>query len=1003
MRTYAFDVCASFLSRAMLKASHRMADLMVTILLICLTGQVAFAGLQSSAETEALTLSYLETNAASRPFGIDDRTPRLSWAMVSPRRGVRQTAYRVLVATRPEHAREGKADIWDSGVVTASDPWAIYAGSALKSRTRYFWTVRVWAGGLTSQWSPPEWFETAFISANEWRGSWIAGPERAIVLSESEGEADDAAIRAAGEFCRPTRWLTTGFAAARVKNNQGECREIRPAPMLRKSFQVTKPVARARVYSSGLAYNNLSVNGQAAYESVLDPGFTDYSRTVLYTTQDVTALLRAGENVITSELGSGQYDSAARTWDWGWDQAEWRATPRLRLDLYITYTDGTEEVVASDGSWKVSIAGPTRYDNYYLGETCDARREIVGWDRPGFDDSRWASARAVNAPAGVMRAETHEPIRVVDSRQPGKRSEPAPGVIVYDTGQNLTGWATIRVKAPAGTAIEIFYSEKLDADGRASTIGNDLVFGQLQTDYYIAKGTGDEVWTPRFTYKGFQYVQLSGPSGQPLASNVSVTVEHIHQVRSALRRTSTFESSIATLNHIHQNTAWAIQNNFHGIITDTPVYEKNAWTGDAQLTAGTASLLFDTERLYRKLFQDMIDAQTEQGEVPLLAVSNQNYGYVGKPAFKPVNCCGATPAWDAFWFVIPWESYQRYGNLQALEKTYPAMQKYLDNWIPQWTGKDGDAYAHTLTAGLGDWVAPQGVPTINAISSTAYYAYCARIAANAARALGKSQDAARYDELFQKIRADFNARFLSQDGIYREKANDPFVQTAQILPLAFGLVPDERRAVLAARLADDIIKARGGHAYDGVLGARYVLPVLTETGHLDVALTVATQTTEPSWGYWTEVAGFTALGEHWPASTRSRNHHMFGAIVQWFYEDLAGMRALEPGYKKIEFKPQIPITGLDQVSASYESVRGTVATRWRRIAKALEVEVTVPVGASAEVYVPAPNPALITEAGSGRTAPTDKARSVKLLGVKGDRVVYEIGSGRYLFKVAPRK
>jgi alpha-L-rhamnosidase len=371
-------------------------------------GQVSVAGQESrkarladrraAARSANLTLAHLETNAAPRPLGIDDRTPRLRWALVSGRRGVVQTAYRVLVASEPELAREDKADVWDSGHVTSSDPWVVYAGPALKSRTRYYWTVHVWAtNGLASNWAHPTWFETALFNADEWKGQWIAGPERSGVLSEAEGKADDDAIRRAGEFCRPVAWLTSGFAAPLVKNNQGECRELRPAPMLRKSFQVAKPIARARVYSSGLAYNHLTINGTPASDSVLDPGFTDYSRTVLYTTLDVTALLRQGENVIASELGSGHYDDATRTWDWGWEQAEWRATPRLRLDLYITYRDGTEQVISSDGSWKASTAGPVRYDSYYLGETYDARREIAGWDRPGFDSAAWDAARVVNA------------------------------------------------------------------------------------------------------------------------------------------------------------------------------------------------------------------------------------------------------------------------------------------------------------------------------------------------------------------------------------------------------------------------------------------------------------------------------------------------------------------------------------------------------------------------------------------------------------------------------
>jgi alpha-L-rhamnosidase len=942
----------------------------------------------------------LETNAAAQPLGIDDRAPRLSWAIASGRRGVMQKALRVLVASKPELARAGKADVWDSGQVASADPWVVYAGPALKSRTRYYWTARVWAtNGLASGWARPTWFETALFGVDEWRGRWIAGPERKGVLSEAEGKADDDAIRGAGEFCRPVGWLTGTWSAPLVKNNQGECRELRPAPMLRKSFQISKPIARARAYSSGLAYNRLTVNGEPASDSVLDPGFTDYSKTVLYTTQDVTTLLRQGQNVIASELGSGHYDDATRTWDWGWEQAEWRARPRLRLDLYITYADGTEQVVSSDGSWKVSTGGPTRYDSYYLGETYDARRERAGWDRPGFDDASWDAAREVNAPEGVLRAETNEPVRVVDVRPPGRRTEPAPGVIVYDIGQNLTGWAEIKINAPAGTAIELFYSEKLGADGRASAAGNELVFGQLQTDYYVARGAGGEVWTPRFSYKGFQYVQLSGPKGEPLPKDVSATVERVEQVRSGLARTSDFEASSGTLNRIHANTAWAIQSNMHGIITDTPVYEKNAWTGDASLTAGAASLLFDTERLYRKMFQDMLDAQTDAGEVPLLAPGNENYGYAGKPAFKPAECCGATPAWDAFWFVIPWESWVRYGDRRALEKTYPAMQKYLDQWVPRWTDKDGDQFAHTLTSGLGDWVAPEGVPTINALTSSAYYAYLTRIAADTARALDRPQDAARYDELFKKIRADFNARFLGPGGFYREKETDPFVQSAQIFPLAFGLVPENRKEEISKRLADDIMKNRGGHAYVGVLGARYVLPVLTDAGYNDVAYTVATQTTEPSWGYWTDALKFTALGEQWPADTRSCNHHFFGAIVQWFYEDLAGIRPLEPGFRVVEFRPEIPAAGLDGVSASYESVRGRVASRWKRTAAGLELDVTVPPNATGRVYVPAPNPQAVTETGTGRAVAADKAPSLKLVGAEGGRVVYEAGSGRYQFRV----
>lgn len=976
---------------------------------------VACAGVAGAQQT--LTVTRLETNATVEALGIDDRTPRLHWGLEGDRRGVMQTGYRVLVATRLELLRDGRPDIWDSREVRSAEPWVVYAGPSLRPRTRYYWSVRATSSaGLNSGWSQPTWFETALLGATDWRGQWIAGPERGGHLTPAQGVADDSTIRAQGELCRPVRWLTSGFAARVVRNNEGECRELRPAPMLRKVFSIAKPVARARVYTSGLGYSDLRINGSAASESVLDPGFTRYNRTVLFTTHDVTPLLRQGENVIAAELGSGQFDDQARTWDWGWHEAEWRATPRLRLDVYLTYTDGTEDVVSSDASWKTSTAGPTRYDNFYLGETYDARREITGWDRPGFDATTWAAARVVSAPAGIVRAQTHEPIRIVAAREAGARSEPTPGVIVYDVGQTLTGWATLRASAPAGTAIEIFYSEKRDSTGRASIVGNDLVFGQLQTDYYVTRDSGAETWSPRFSYKGFRFVQISGPNGQPLPSGVTVSLERIHQVRSAVPATSSFVSSNGTLNRIHRNTAWAVQNNFHGVITDTPVYEKNAWTGDAHLTAGTASTLFDTERLYVKLFQDMLDNQSEHGEVTLLAPTNQHYGYAGKPAFKPANCCGATPAWDAFWFIVPWEAYQRYGDARALAKTYPAMQRYLDDWMPQWTARDGDGFAYTLTSGLGDWVPPAGVPTVNRIASTAYYAHMAHIAADVARALGKRRDAVRYDTLFTNIRRDFNAAFLGADGVYREPtvpgvaapaAGGPaaprtpmreFVHTAQILPLAFDLVPDSLRASLAAKLADDIVSKSSGNAYVGVLGARYVLPVLTAAGHHDVAYTVATQTDEPSWGFWTDSLGFTALGEHWHAATRSLNHHMFGAIVQWFYEDLAGVRALDPGYRRIEFRPEVPSRGLDSVVVSYESVRGVVASRWRRSATGLELDITVPPNAVGIVHVPASSATSITEGRDGAVLAA-RARGVRLLRTEPGRVIYEVGSGRYEFRV----
>ena len=807
---------------------------------------------------------------------------------------------------------------WDSGEVATGDPFAEYKGPALASRTRYYWAVK------TDAWSAPSWFETAYLSAADWKGDWISGPQRIERrLTYAEGAADDACcVKAATTLSQATAagatnvkvagvsaftdnatvdidgetatiqtvgtpttrttlggaaavgatslrvnditWIRTGdtltvdaenvtvttitpsnFGASTVNlaapltqahanaapvfdagsgltlkaplaqahaagaaitgSNvapdfcrptgtgfgpmfEAACREVRPEPLLRKAFTVDSThgaVTKARLYSAGLAYNNITLNGTRTSDRVLAPGFTRYSKTVEYTTDDVTGLIKTGENVLASRLGSGQYDNETTSNDWHWEDAEWRGTPRLRADLYVTFADGSEQVIRSDDTWKVNL-GPTRFDAYYLGETFDARKEISGWDKPGFDAANWSAVRNVAAPAGTLRAMAEEPTKVVANHPAGTRTSPLAGVFVYDTGQQRAGWSTIKVYgAPAGTPIQVLYAEKLNPNGTVTNSGFTAV-GQIQTDYYIAKGTGTpaepEVFTPQYTYKGFQYIQVSAPSNpastqagsgtpQPLPSGTSVTVDSVQEVRQALTPTGAFDASNALLDKIHQNTLASLHENYvASIITDTPIYEKNAWTGDASLSAPTASLMLDTERQYRKVFQDLIENQEPTGEVTLLAPTNNGYGHVGQ-TFKSATNAGATPIWDSYWFTIPWESYQRYGDKRGLARTYGAMKAYLDQWIPQWTDKDGDTYAYTLTSGLGDWDPPTGVdapagaptkvaiPTIIAPTSTAYVAYEAKIAADTARALGNSADAAHFDDLFAKVKADFNAKW----------------------------------------------------------------------------------------------------------------------------------------------------------------------------------------------------------------------------------------------------
>ncbi len=866
---------------------------------------------------------------------------------------------------------------------------------------------------------------TPALTGSHAAGVAITTPGSGITLAAPLAKAHAAGVAIVGpaptEFCRPS-------------NNallSGTCKEVRPAPLLRKSFTVAPvsehgAVVSARVYSSGLAWNEMTLNGtRTSARTFLDPGFTSYDKTVLYTTDDVTGLIRqnasaAAENVIGSQLGSGQFDNETTSGDWGWSTAEWRTNPTLRTDLYVSYADGTEQLIKSDDSWRTSAAGPIRYDNHYLGETFDARRELAGWDAPSFDAGAWAAARTVPGPAGRLTAQQNERTSLIGSFPPGTVAEPQPRVYVWDTGQQRAGWGTVKVAgAPAGTPIQIRYAEKLGANGLVSITGFTPA-GQIQTDYYIAKGTGTETFTPRFTYKGFQYVQISGVGGTALPAGVTAVLDSVQEVREPMAETGVFTSSSDLLNLIDRNMRASVAENYvSGVITDTPTYEKNGWTGDAQLSLPAASLQFDTERHMLKALQDMRDDQLSTGEVPLLSPGSANYGYQAGPAFKPANG-KATPIWDAWWFVGPWESYVRYGNREDLARNYPGMKDYLTTWLPQWFAADGDGFDYTLTSGLGDWDPPTGadapvgsptrvqVPTVIPPSVTAYVAYMAKITADSARALGKPSEAAQFDALFNQIKADFNAKWWDASvGYYRETPAQIFAQTTQVLALAFGLVPEERRRGLQEKLVNDVLVTRAGHQMVGIAGNRWIHPVLSQAareGVTDAAkavYTIALQTTYPSFGYWASL-GWTSLGEFWESSSRTRNHHFFGTIVQWFYEELAGIQPLEPGYARIAIKPLIASEhGIDRASASYDSVRGTIKSSWQQSAAGIRMDVTIPVNTTALVSVPGTDPNKVGELGSGRALVAKNAPGVSLVGVQEGAVVFRVGSGDYRFVVGP--
>ncbi|WP_051415509.1 alpha-L-rhamnosidase [Nocardiopsis sp. CNT312] len=886
----------------------------------------------------------LRVEDAPAPLGIDVARPRLSWRLAPVGRGVRQSGYRIQVAGSRAALLADEADLWDSGAVeSGSCAHLPYSGPALESATRYHWRVRVrLADGTWTAWSSPSWWETALFDEADWRGAaWIGGP-----ASPGDPHADHTA-----------------------------------APRFRCEFDSGGPVERARLYLSGLGYSVAHINGRRVGNAVLDPGQTDYRSTVLYVVHDVTDLVDEGANAIGVELGRGFYgirtDNA-----WNWNTAPWWSDPEMRALLVITHPDGTTSTVASGGDWSTSSEGPTRHDEVFIGEVYDARREQSGWSAPGYGGAAaWDRAKATRGPEGGLRVRPHEPIRVTETIDPVAVTEPEPGVYVFDLGVQIAGWARLTVAGEAGTEISLHYGERLDG-GLVSIpeYGDFHTVSRPQTDVYTLGGAGGpQTWEPSYTYKGFRFVEVRGLPSPPAAGTLQGRRTH-----NDFASIGHFHSGSELLDTIRGNTRRALLNNHQHIPTDTPVYEKAGWTGDAQLTATTVSYEFAMSRFHRKYLNDILDAQLPSGELPTI-VPTPGWSYEGAPGWTAVH--GPTPEWDIALFVLALNLYETEGDVRVLEDCYDAMRLHF-SWVESRADASG-----LFPYGLGDWLPPGGEPPEGPVlSATAHVHLMATQLSRIARVLGRADDEDLYRSRAERIGADFNRAFLDGEaGLYRTPGVEEYRQTSNILPLAFGLVPEEHVDAVVDRLVADI-RGRGDRLNTGVVGARYLLPVLSHHGRTDVAYAVATQTEEPGWGYWIEL-GNTSLQEHWHAGTRSLNHHFFGSIGHWLYADLAGITPAGPGYSAVRFKPHPP-EGLDHAEARTSTVRGEVASSWRRDGGGgLSMEVVVPPNATGEVHVP------LLGHGVERVAASPGAAFAE---ERGGYAVHTVGSGVWRFTVAGR-
>lgn len=859
----------------------------------------------------------------TNPLGVDVAQPRLSWKLESRWRGQKQTAYQILVSTNEKMLKEDRADLWDTGKTTSDQSIHIlYSGHPLASRTRCYWKVRVWdADGKTSSFSEVGTWDMGLLTPEDWKAKWISVP----------GSDEDKAPQA--------------------------------APLFRKSFLLSEPPVSACVYICGLGYHELRLNGRKVGDHVLDPAFTRYDRRALYVVHDVTDQLKKGPNALGVILGNGWYNMHTRC-VWDFDKAPWRDRPVLRCQLEMTFADGSTRTVASDATWRVST-GPIVFDSIRNGEIYDARKEVVNWDAANFDDINWSVAQVDAGPKGELRSQMAPAIKVTRTLKPIRLTEPTPGVFVFDVGQNLAGWARLKVSGPAGTEVVMRYGERLNADGALDQqeIAQHIKTGKAQTDTYILKGQGTEVWEPRFAYHGFQYVEVTGLPGKPGLDTIEARVVH-----TAFDRAGSFECSNDLFNRIQRNTLWSYVSNFVGYPTDCPHREKNGWTGDAHLAAETGLYNFDSAAAYAKWMNDLYDEQRDSGELPGI-VPTSGWGYAW----------GNGPAWDSAYLLIPWYLYLYNGDSQVLADHYERHKRYVDYLTSK-------AENGIVSIGLGDWV-PAKSKTPEKVTSTGYYYRDALIVAKTAAMLGRTDDARKYGDLALQIRDAFNREFFNKEtGLY-----DPNTQTAMSCALTHGLVPPQERQRVLGNLVD-MIEKNDGFLDAGILGTKYLIDCLTAGGRADVVYGMATKTTYPSWGRWFD-EGATTLWEQWDGGA-SRNHIMFGHISAWFYQVLGGIMP-DPeavGFKHFTIKPQL-LGDVTWAKAEHESMYGTIRSNWEVQGGKFILKIAVPVNTTATVYLPCDKEKAIVE-GPDYIHVDDHA---KFLRVEGSYVVFEVESGTYEF------
>ncbi|MCD6201630.1 MAG: glycoside hydrolase family 78 protein [Bacteroidales bacterium] len=889
----------------------------------------------------SLEVSHTTCEDLTNPLGLDDLHPRLSWQLTGEGRGILQTAYEIRAAASPEQLLMTSKLIWSSGKVDRNQSvYVPYDGPALSSGQRVYWQVRVWDNrGHRSAWSKPAWWEMGLLLREDWIASWI----ESLVPEDT------------------------------MKST--------PAQMFRHAFTVTKKVRTARAYVSAHGLYEMYLNGSKVGDQLFTPGWTSYHKRLQYQVYDVTDLLRKGDNVAGALVGDGWYRGHLA---FRGNRHVYGSKLALLMQIVVEYTDGTKEIIGTDESWK-SSTGPVRMSDIYNGETYDARLENPAWKTPDFDDNTWEGVNVKDYPKDILVASEGLPVKRIEEVRAVKLFVTPAGDTVVDMGQNMVGWIRLKVQGPAGTKVVLRHAEVLDKNGNFYTAN---LRAAKQTDTYILKGKGEEVFEPHFTFHGFRYVAVQGYPGKLTADKLTGIVIH-----SAFERTGVFSCSDALVNQLQHNIQWGMKGNFLDVPTDCPQRdERLGWTGDAQVFAPTACFNGNVAAFYRKWMKDFTADQQQQGQIPHVipdVLSRHGQG------------ASAAAGWADAAVIVPWTVYVNYGDKKILKNQYESMKR----WVDYQAARAGNTYFWNTDFTYGDWLSYHsdasdypGAYTDKDFLEQVYFARSALLMTKTAEVLGKKEDATHYRALFEKIKKVFRDEFITPEGRL-----SPNTQTAYVQALSLGLIPQDLEKKAAHRLAGNV--EFFGHLTTGFLGAFLLCPVLSDYGYTDLAYRLLKRKKYPSWLY-PVTKGATTIWERWdgikPDGTfqnpgmNSFNHYAYGAIGEWMYRYMAGLNPDEqyPGYKHIIIHPR-PGGGFSFASASLMTHYGKVSTYWsRNVSGGFTVDVEIPCNTTATVVLPgaAGKNVILDGRPVERTVSSDKIRK------ENGNMILELGSGVYGFE-----